>query len=351
MTTAARDLPLPIQRPRRLRSSAAMRALAAETSLRPEQFLTPYFVVPGRGEEQPIGALPGISRYSVDRLLPQLERGLKLGVRAAVLFGVVPRDDKTAGGEAARDPSGPVPQALRAARQAFGDDLVLITDVCLCGYTNHGHCGLLSSRPTAGGRLAIDNDRSLARLAEMAVAHAEAGADIVSPSDMMDGRVAALRAALDDEGHTGVGILSYAVKYASAFYGPFRDAAGSAPSVADDGGPQPPKDRSSYQMDPRNAREALREAALDEAEGADMLMVKPALPYLDVLARVRDATDLPVVAYNVSGEYAMVKAAAAAGALDEASAVAEALLAIRRAGADLIVTYHAVEALERGWLG
>jgi porphobilinogen synthase len=339
-------------------------------------------VVPGRGEEQPIATLPGVSRLSPDRLLPQLERALELGVRSAVLFGVVPGEQKDAHAHAADDRHGPVAEALRAARGAFGDDLVLITDVCLCGYTDHGHCGLLASTPRG---LVVDNDASLLRLSEMALAHAEAGADVVSPSDMMDGRVAAIRAALDAQGFENVAILSYAVKYASAFYGPFRDAAGSAPRGREDaageeatgaapggaadaarsGGwgrgpvmhhdlsgrrPSPPEDRSSYQMDPRNAREALREAALDEAEGADMLMVKPALPYLDVLARLRPRTSLPLLAYFVSGEYAMIKAAAAAGVLDEPAAVREALTGIRRAGADMILTYHALEALENGWL-
>ncbi|UCH27182.1 MAG: porphobilinogen synthase [Trueperaceae bacterium] len=334
------------KRPRRLRTSAALRNLVAETTLSAQNLAVPYFVVPGTDREQPISALPGISRYSVDLLMRQLERALRLGIHTAVLFGVVPAGDKSAGGERASDPNGPVANALREARVHFGNDLVLITDVCLCGHTDHGHCGVLS--PTSRG-LVIDNDASLPLLAQMALTHAEAGADLVSPSDMMDGRVTAIRQALDAGGHSGVGILSYAVKYASAFYGPFREAAGSAPKVGGVG-PPPPKDRKTYQMDPRNAREALREAALDEEEGADMLMVKPALPYLDILARLRSKTSLPLVAYNVSGEYAMIKAASRAGALDEASAVQEALTAIRRAGADLIFTYHAVEAVEQGWL-
>lgn len=338
----------PTKRPRRLRGFAALRALVAETALRPENLVVPHFVVPGRGEVQPIAALPGVSRYSVDTLLPQLERALELGVRAVMLFGVLPDADKSPSGAAAFDPRGPVAEALRAARRQFGDELVLMSDVCLCAYTDHGHCGLLGRTPRG---LIVDNDRSLGALSRMALAHAEAGADLVAPSDMMDGRVAALRAALDEAGHAQVGILSYAVKYASAFYGPFREAAGSSPrNGAAVDGLAPPSDRKSYQMDPRNAREALREAALDEAEGADMLMVKPALPYLDVLARLRPATNLPLVAYFVSGEYAMLKAAAAAGALDEGAAVAESLYAIRRAGADLILSYHALEALEGGWL-
>jgi porphobilinogen synthase len=342
----ALELPLPALRPRRLRTGTAMRALVSETRLAPEQLVTPYFVVPGNAQEQAISALPGVSRYSVDRLIPELERALRLGIRSAVLFGVVPERDKNDTAGRADDPAGPVTSALREARSHFGNDIVLITDVCLCGYTDHGHCGILAHTPRG---MRIDNDASLRRLAGMALAHAEAGADLVSPSDMMDGRVAAIRAALDGAGQVGVGILSYAVKYASAFYGPFREAVGSAPK-GDGGTSGVPSDRRSYQMDPANAREALREAELDEAEGADMLMVKPALPYLDILARLRPVTNLPLVAYQVSGEYAMLKAAAVAGALDEPAAVRESLLAIRRAGADLILSYYAAEALEKGWL-
>ena len=337
------------KRPRRLRASAAMRELVAETQLRAHQLTAPFFVVPGSHETQPIAALPGVARYSVDKLLVQLERALALGVRSALLFGVAPEHLKTPGGEAAAAENSPVAQAIRAARAAFGNDLAIISDVCLCAYTDHGHCGLL--RPTPRG-VVIDNDLSLAGLAAMALAHAEAGADLVAPSDMLDGRVGAIRQALDAQGFTEVGILSYAVKYASAFYGPFREAAGSAPKGVSSryNGMIPPTDRKTYQLDPRNAREARREAALDEAEGADMLMVKPALPYLDIIARVRAETTLPVVAYHVSGEYAMLKAAAAAGACDEPSAVAETLLCIRRAGADIIISYYSLEALSQGWL-
>lgn len=333
------------ERPRRLRASAAMRDLVAETELRPEQLIQPYFVVPGREQSQPIGGLPGVERLSVDRLLPQIERALRLGVRAVMLFGVMPPEAKSPDGAAAHDPAGPVPRALAAAREAFGADVVLMSDVCLCGYTDHGHCGLLTAR---GGALHIDDERSLPALAAMAALHAEAGADVVAPSDMMDGRVGHIREHLDALARPDVAILSYAVKYASAFYGPFREAAQSAPRA---GAGNAPSDRRSYQMDPRNAREALREARLDAAEGADMLMVKPALGYLDVLADLRRASDLPLAAYMVSGEYAMLKSAAAAGALDEAAAVRESLLCLRRAGADLIVTYHGVEALEKRWLG
>ena len=326
------------QRPRRLRASAFLRESIAETHLHPSDFLVPFFVMPGQGLAEPIAALPGIHRYSVDQLLPELERTLKLGLRAVLLFGVLPDTQKDPYGQSAADPKGPVPTAIREARKAFGEDLVIYTDVCLCAHTSHGHCGVLQETPRG---VWIDNDHTLPRLAVMALAHAEAGADFVAPSDMMDGRVGYLRRALDQAGHTRVGILSYAVKYASAFYGPFRDAAKSTPSFGD---------RASYQMDIRNAREALREAALDEAEGADMLMVKPALAYLDILARLRPQTHLPLVAYNVSGEYAMLKAAARAGVLDEARAVREALMAIKRAGADLIVSYHAQEAWAQGWI-
>lgn len=331
-------LPDMTQRPRRLRASAALRESIAETHLHPSDFLVPFFVMPGQGLAEPIAALPGIHRYSVDQLLPELERTLKLGLRAVLLFGVLPDSQKDPYGQSAADPKGPVPTAIREARKAFGEDLVIYTDVCLCAHTSHGHCGVLQETPRG---VWIDNDRTLPQLAAMAMAHAEAGTDFVAPSDMMDGRVGYLRRALDQAGHTGVGILSYAVKYASAFYGPFRDAAKSAPSFGD---------RASYQMDIRNAREALREAALDEAEGADMLMVKPALAYLDILAHLRPQTHLPLVAYNVSGEYAMLKAAARAGVLDEARAVRETLMAIKRAGADLIVSYHAQEAWAQSWI-
>jgi porphobilinogen synthase len=329
------DLP---ERPRRLRSSPALRDSLAETFLRPQDFIAPFFVVPGTKTIQPIRALPGISRFSVDVFLTELERAINLGVRSFVIFGVLPQSQKDANASSASDPSSVIPSAIRAARAAFGNDIVLYSDVCLCTHTDHGHCGLLRETPRG---VVIDNDSSLSRLAAMALTHAEAGVDFVAPSDMMDGRVGYIRKVLDSSGLSDVGILSYAVKYASAFYGPFREAAGSAPSFGD---------RSSYQMDYRNVSDALREAKLDEAEGADMLMVKPALPYLDVIAKVKASTNLPVVAYNVSGEYAMLKAAASVGALDEAKAVREALTSIKRAGSSLIISYHALEALEKGWI-
>ena len=337
-----------VERPRRLRRHAAVRDLAAETTLLPRHLIMPYFVTSQPDERTPVASLPGVARVGVNQLLSELERAAKAGIRAVMLFGVLQEDRKDASGSSAEDPNGPVPTALRAAREAFGQDLTLMTDVCLCAHTDHGHCGVLASGPHGA---TVDNDASLPRLAAMAAVHAGAGADFVSPSDMMDGRVAAIRAGLDGAGHTDVGIVSYAVKYASAFYGPFRDAAGSAPGSG--GGPtqawRPPDDRKTYQMDPRNVREARREVELDVREGADMLIVKPAGPYLDVIRSVREQTHLPVVAYHVSGEYAMLEHAAAHGLLDRAAAVRETLIGIRRAGADLILSYHAVTAAEEGW--
>ncbi|HTG54597.1 MAG TPA: porphobilinogen synthase, partial [Gemmatimonadaceae bacterium] len=299
-----------------------------------EQLIMPHFVLPFDHGEEPIASMPGIARLGIETLVRQVESDRALGVRAVLLFGTARTDEKDADASAARDPNGTVPRAVRALKTAFGDDLVVITDVCLCAYTDHGHCGLLRDG-------AVDNDLSLAPLAEMAAAHAEAGADVVAPSDMMDGRVRAIRDALDERGLPDAAILSYAVKYASAYYGPFRDAADSAPKLGD---------RRSYQMDARNAREARREARLDAAEGADMLMVKPALAYLDVIRAVREANELPLAAYNVSGEYSAVKAAARAGWLDEAAVVRENLQAMVRAGADVVITYHARAALAGRWL-
>lgn len=321
-------------RPRRLRRSPALRDLVAETSVLARQLVMPHFVLPVAKANEPIASMPDIYRTGVDDLLRVVESDHKLGIKSVLLFGTPPAGAKDATGSSAHDPDAAVPRAVRALRNAFGQDLVIMTDVCLCAYTDHGHCGVL-----VGGE--VDNDRSLAPLAAMALAHAEAGADLVAPSDMMDGRVAALRDALDADGHSETGIMSYAVKYASAYYGPFRDAADSAPH---DG------DRRSYQMDSRNSAEAGREAMLDEAEGADMLMVKPALAYLDVIRRVREMTTLPLAAYNVSGEYSAVKAAAERGWLDEAAVVRENLHAMVRAGANLIITYHARAALAGSWL-
>jgi porphobilinogen synthase len=322
------------QRPRRLRRSALLRELVGETHLRPAQLVQPHFALPRERGAEAIGSMPGIARLGRQDLLRRVGTDLELGLRNVLLFGLAREGEKSPLGERSQDATGAVQRAVEALKAEFGDELLVITDVCLCAYTDHGHCGVLE-----GGQ--VRNDPSLALLAEMAVSHAAAGADIVAPSDMMDGRVAALRDALDASGFETTGLLSYAVKYASAYYGPFRDAADSAPGEGD---------RKSYQMDVRNAREAEREARLDEAEGADMLMVKPALAYLDVIARVRAVSNLPLAAYNVSGEFSQVKAAASRGWIDEAAVVRENLLAMARAGADVLITYHAREALQGGWL-
>ncbi len=336
-------------RPRRLRATATLRDLVAETQLRADALILPLFVVSGSGITQPVPSLPGVARYSVDRLLQVVERAHALGIRAVMLFGVIDPDAKDADGSAASDPGGPVVRAIQQLRAAFGSELVIMTDVCLCGYTNHGHCGVLAAPRSGYTEARIASAATLPRLADMAVVHAEAGADVVAPSDMMDGRVAAIRQALDTHGHSDVSILAYAVKYASAFYGPFRDAAGSSPT--DTGFEHPiPTDRRSYQMDPRNVREADLEVELDAQEGADLLMVKPALAYLDILARVRASSSLPLVAYQVSGEYAMLRAAADAGMLSYQDAMMESLVAMRRAGADLILTYGALDMLREGWI-
>jgi porphobilinogen synthase len=321
-------------RPRRLRRSQALRDLVAETTVHARQLIMPHFVLPASSGVEPISSMPGIARLGLDDLLRTVEGDRALGIRAVLLFGTPAAGAKDSEGSASHDPDGTVPRAVRALKERFGSDLVVMTDVCLCAYTDHGHCGLLVDGE-------VDNDASLEPLARMALAHADAGADIVAPSDMMDGRVGAIRHALDAGGHSAVGLMSYAVKYASSYYGPFREAADSAPGHGD---------RRSYQMDARNGREALREARLDEAEGADMLMVKPALAYLDVIRRVREVTDLPLAAYNVSGEYSAVKAAAANGWLDEAGVVRENLQAMVRAGADLVISYHSRDALAGRWL-
>ncbi len=316
-----------------------MRAFVRETSVSPSDFVFPLFVHEGITEPKPLGLMPGIMQLPVSAVAREARELRDLGIGATILFGLPKKKDPR--GEASFDPNGPVPQAIKAIKDA-APELLVITDVCVDEYTDHGHCGVL--RPVRrGGRhgkgdteeMEVDNDATLEILAQAAVAHARAGADIVAPSDMMDGRVGAIRKALDEDGHEDLAILSYAVKYASAFYGPFREAADCAPKFGD---------RAGYQMDPGNVREALREARLDVEEGADMLMVKPALPYLDVLRMIRESFDLPLGAYNVSGEYAMVKAAAAAGMIDEQRAVRELLTSIKRAGADFILTYHAKDA-------
>ena len=322
----------PTLRPRRLRVSPSVRALVRETTLEPSDLVYPMFFHAGLTEPRIIATMPGIFQLPVRAAAAQAKELDARGIRAALLFGLPLTKDET--GSSALDPDGPVPRAVREMKNAV-PGLVVITDVCVDEYTDHGHCGVLRTRKD--GQIEVDNDRTLEILAKMAVVHAKAGADIVAPSDMMDGRVAAIRRALDAEAYEMTAILSYAVKYASSFYGPFRDAADCAPRFGD---------RAGYQMDPGNAREALREAALDEAEGADMLMVKPALPYLDVLRDVRRSTTLPLAAYNVSGEYSMIHAAAAAKMLDLERAMMEVLTSIRRAGADLILTYHARHAAE-----
>jgi porphobilinogen synthase len=306
-----------------------MRDLVRETTLTPADLVYPMFVQLGEGRT-PVEAMPGVERVSISHAVEEAGEAHALGIPAVLLFGIPADKDEQASG--AYDDEGVVQLAVRAIKEAH-PELLVITDVCLCAYTSHGHCGVVLEDGT------VDNDISLELLAKTAISHARAGADAVAPSDMMDGRVGALRAQLDAEGHKDLPIVAYSAKFASAFYGPFREAADSAPAFGD---------RRSYQMDPANSDEAVREALLDVEEGADMVMVKPALPYLDVIRRVKDATRVPVAAYNVSGEYAMVKAAAAAGYLDERTTVLEALTAIRRAGADVVITYHAKDVAK--WL-
>ncbi|TVP44314.1 MAG: porphobilinogen synthase [Gemmatimonadales bacterium] len=312
-------------RGRRLRQTARLRNLVQETRLTPDRLVLPLFVVPGQGIREPVGSMPGVERVSVDELARDGAEAAELGLGGVILFGIP--ESKDAEGTGAWVEDGIVQRGLRALR-AEVPDLLLVSDVCLCEYTDHGHCGLLDG----GGE--VRNDATLELLARTAVSHARAGADVVAPSDMMDGRVGAIREALDSEGMEQVPILSYAAKYASAFYGPFRDAADSTPSHGD---------RRGYQMDPANAREALREVEADLLEGADMVMVKPALAYLDIIRQVRDSVDVPVAAYHVSGEYAAVMAAAERGWLDGPRAMTEALASIHRAGADIILTYWARE--------
>ncbi|MET0390625.1 MAG: porphobilinogen synthase [Polyangiales bacterium] len=319
----------PIERPRRLRRTDALRSMVREVTLSPKNFVLPLFAVPGKGVRKPVGSMPGVFQLSVDEVVKEAKLAYSHAVPSVILFGLP--EHKDALGSSGWDSHGPVAQAVRALKDTV-PELCVITDVCMCEYTDHGHCGKLVQRR---GQTVVDNDATLELLAKEALCHAEAGADIVAPSDMMDGRIAKLREALDTSGYSDVVLMSYAAKYASGFYGPFREAADSAPKEGD---------RRGYQMDPANAREALREVRLDIAEGADMIMVKPALSYLDVISRVRAEVDVPVAAYNVSGEYAMVKAAGAAGWIDEQRVMLEVLLSIKRAGADIILTYHAIDA-------
>jgi porphobilinogen synthase len=323
-------VPFPATRLRRLRATPVLRDLVRETRLDPADLVLPLFVESGSSGRIPIAAMPGVDRLSISAAVEEAGQAAARGLPAVLLFGIP--EHKDAEGSGAYDDEGIVQLASRAIKEAH-PDLLVMTDVCLCEYTDHGHCGLVDAD---GG---VENDASVELIARTAVSHARAGADVVAPSDMMDGRIGAVRQALDDEGFSATPIVAYSAKFASAFYGPFRDAADSTPVFGD---------RRAYQMDPANGDEAVREALLDVQEGADVVMVKPALAYLDVIGRVKDATKLPVAAYNVSGEYAMVKAAAAAGALDERTAVLEILTSIRRAGADIIITYHAKDAA--AWL-
>jgi len=318
-----------VERPRRLRSSAAMRDLVRENRINPDGFMQPLFVVPGTRVREPISSMPGIERCSIDETVRECRELWSLGLKAVLLFGVP--DEKDATATLNYDPNGLVQRAAREIKDAV-PELIVAADVCNCEYTDHGHCGILDDR---GG---VDNDRTLEVLVLTALTYAQAGVDVIAPSDMMDGRIGAIRRALDADGYHQATIMSYAAKYASAFYGPFREAAGSTPAFGD---------RRTYQMDPANAREALREIMLDVEEGADIVMVKPALAYMDVIRQVRDLVDRPVATYNVSGEYAMVKAAAERGWIDEIKIVDEMLLGFARAGADIVITYFAKEYLRR----
>jgi porphobilinogen synthase len=326
--------PFPTSRPRRLRHHPLVRDLVRETTLSPRDLILPLFVRSGRGVRNEIASMPGQHQLSVDTLVETVGGALDLGVQAFMLFGIPAHKDPA--GAVALDDEGVVQQSLRALRKAYGDRALLVTDECFCEYTDHGHCGVLSEQT---GRLDLDNDATLPNLAAQCVSHARAGADLVAPSGMLDGMVQAIRRGLDDQGFSHLPIMAYSAKYASGFYGPFRDAAESPPQFGD---------RSSYQMDPANGDEALREVALDLAEGADIVMVKPALSYLDIIRRVKERFGVPVAAYNVSGEFAMVKAAAAKGWIDEKRITLEILTSIRRAGADMILTYHALDVAR--WL-
>ena len=319
-------------RPRRLRKSPIVREMVAETRLSKDMFIYPYFVVPGKNIVHGIDAMPGINHYSVDTLIKDTEKSLKLGINKILLFGV--GEEKSEDASSAYSNKSVVVDAITELKKAFGDDLYVVTDVCTCAYTTHGHCGILHNDY-------VQNDATVEVLAKMSLAHAEAGADMVAPSDMMDGRILGIRQKLDSNGFENTSIMSYSIKFASAYYGPFREAADSAPGKGD---------RKAYQMDFRNPNETMREAFLDEEEGADILMVKPALAYLDIIHRLKENTNLPVACYNVSGEYSMVKAAAKNGWIDEQKVTMENMYAFSRAGANIIITYHAREILENGWM-
>jgi porphobilinogen synthase len=325
----------PAYRPRRLRRTENIRRMVRETELSVSDFIYPMFVIPGRGIREEINSMPGIFRQSIDKLIEEIKEAKDLGIRAVLIFGIPERKDKI--GSEGYDENGIIQRALREIKEEV-KDILLITDVCMCEYTSHGHCGIIkASSPHSLGEEEgdVSNDETLQYLARIALSHAKSGADIVAPSDMMDGRVGAIREALDENGFNDIGILSYSAKYSSAFYGPFREAAESAPQFGD---------RRGYQMDPPNVREALREISLDIEEGADIVMVKPALSYLDVIRAARERFDYPIAAYNVSGEYSMVKAAARLGWIDETRVMMEILTSIKRAGADIILTYFAKDA-------
>lgn len=319
-------------RPRRLRKSPVVREMVAETRLSKDMFVYPYFVVPGNNVIHGIDAMPGISHFSADTLVKDVEASLKLGINKVLLFGV--GEEKTEDASSSYSEGSVVANAVRQLKSAFGDDLYVITDVCTCAYTTHGHCGIMHNDY-------VHNDETVEVLAKMALTHAQAGADMVAPSDMMDGRILGIREKLDVNDFVNTAIMSYSIKFASAYYGPFREAADSAPNKGD---------RKAYQMDFRNPNETMREAILDEEEGADILMVKPALAYLDIIHQLRQNTNLPVACYNVSGEYSMVKAAAKAGWVDEQRVTMENMYAFARAGANIIITYHIREILEKGWM-
>ena len=319
-------------RPRRLRKSPILRELVAETRLSKDMFIYPYFVVPGKNVLKGIEAMPGVSHFSVDTLIKDVEKSLKIGINKVLLFGV--GEEKTDDASSSYDKHSVVANAVRELKKEFSGELYVVTDVCTCAYTTHGHCGIVQHGY-------VQNDQTVDVLARMALTHAEAGADMVSPSDMMDGRILGIREKLDKNNLENTAIMSYSIKFASAYYGPFREAADSAPGKGD---------RKAYQMDFRNPREAMRESKLDEQEGADILMVKPALAYLDVIKGLRESTNLPVACYNVSGEYSMVKAAGAKGWIDEQKVIMENMYAFNRAGASIIITYHAREIMEKGWI-
>jgi porphobilinogen synthase len=321
-----------LSRPRRLRKNSIVREMVAETRLSKDMFMYPYFVVPGNGVKHAIDSMPGVYHFSIDTLIKDVENGLKYGINKIMLFGV--GDEKSEDAHAAYHDHSIVPTAIRALKKQFGEDLYVVTDVCVCSYTTHGHCGILKDDY-------VQNDATVELIAKMALTHAQAGADLLAPSDMMDGRIMAIRNLLDGNGFVNTGIMSHATKFASAYYGPFREAADCAPSKGD---------RKAYQMDFRNGKEALREALIDQSEGADILMVKPALAYLDVIADLKQQCDVPIACYNVSGEFAMVKAAAAKGWIDEQKVVMETMYAFARAGASVITTYHIKDMVENNWI-